>query len=44
MFADRKDVRLVTNEYANLTDEELAKKLVELGGQRVEARYSPRMA
>ena len=33
MFADRKDVRLVTNEYANLTDEQLAQKLVDLGQQ-----------
>jgi phage terminase small subunit len=33
MFADRKDVRLVTSEYAHLTDEQLAQKLVEIGQQ-----------
>jgi phage terminase small subunit len=33
MFADRKDVRLVTSEYANLTDEQLAQKLIEIGQQ-----------
>jgi hypothetical protein len=32
MFTERKDVR-IANEYANLTDEQLARKLVEIGQQ-----------
>jgi hypothetical protein len=32
MFTERKDVR-IANEYAHLTDEQLAQKLVEIGQQ-----------
>jgi hypothetical protein len=32
LYTERKDVRIV-NEYANLTDEQLAQKLVEIGQQ-----------